>query len=518
MRLPFSHAAILLQVFNNTELNGPGNAAPESPIPFVSQRQTPPSPAPATSGVINFTPCPPSTGLTPNIGLECANFSVPVDWSDSSSTQIKLGMVRLAAQSPTQRIGNLFFNPGGPGISAASIVNAIANRRQNFSDVIRQRFDVIGLDPRGVGLSAPVRCDSNVSNAIPPLLDPNDANSLQALIQINSRIAASCRNLTGPVFDKVDTISAARDMEAVRVGNEPLNWLGQSYGTQLGAQYASLFPGNVRAMVLDGVLQHSGSTPSQLLIEQTSVESTLKKFFAASSHDPQSPLAGQDPATVWANVTSAAAAGTLKARGCDGTPATGCLANVPVENVVGGGRNMLFFEFAWNKQLGKALALAHMGDGIMFATGLSTGTATDNEGFAFNAIACQDGIETGQQTLAEVQKRALVSRTFATVPGMNEFWRTKTLCDGWTPAETNPKKQLNVVGLANPVLLVNSINDPATSVVWAQGMNDEISGSVLTFRNGSGHTSYFIGNESKKAMDDYLVSLKVPAPGTIFQS
>ena len=108
------------------------------------------------------------------------------------------------------------------------------------------RFDIIGLDLRGSGLSDPLKCDGHLFDESHYLSAqyPSDEAAFEYLARANQAFRESCIKLTGsPLFDYMDTISIAKDHEAVRqaLGGEPLTWLGQSYGTQLGTQYAELF-------------------------------------------------------------------------------------------------------------------------------------------------------------------------------------------------------------------------------------------------------------------------------------
>ncbi|KLU92539.1 hypothetical protein MAPG_11484 [Magnaporthiopsis poae ATCC 64411] len=539
MKAPWSRLAILLQAFPEPDgqqqpaplearlaLSGGGGSSSGS----SNAKTTPPSSTNTTAGLppttkigsLTFAPCGASLGLKSIDVLQCANLSVPVSYKDPAGEQATVTLVRLPASKQNQRIGTLWFNPGGPGVPATRVVDLIVQKRQNFSDVVRDRFDIIGMDPRGVGLSTPkVMCDTDISNEMLPRLDPNNQTTLDIFTASTRRLAESCRKRTGRLFDNVDTMSVAKDMEAARLamGGEQITFFGQSYGTQLGAQYAALFPGSVRALLLDGVLQHSNSDVANQLISQSTSQATLLQFFKTCTADPTCPLAGKDVAAVWASLVSRAKAGKLQATQCDNTRATGCLRDIHPEDLVSAARNNLFFSrFAPSIFGGMLASAANSGDGTPFATSLRTGAPQDNEGFAFQAVTCQDGTFAPAPSLADLQSRAAVSAIVATVPGFEDMWLIDTLCTGWTPTNTNPLKTLGVRNLKNPTMIVSSVFDPATSLVWARGMVDEIQGSQLFIRNGTGHTSYFVGNESKKAMDDYLVNLKLPPPGTMFQS
>ena len=151
--------------------------------------------------------------------------------------KIMIGMNRLPASNTTQRIGSLIYNPGGPGASGSSLIEAQAQGLPILTEGVGESFDLIGLDPRGIALSTRVNCDPDIYNERVSLV-PNDTTSYQALVAHNTALGESCLELTGELFYHLDTRSAALDIESVRIalGNEKLNFLGISYGTQLGAQ------------------------------------------------------------------------------------------------------------------------------------------------------------------------------------------------------------------------------------------------------------------------------------------
>src|SRR5262245_34652695 len=200
---------------------------------------------------LDFAPCP-GSAVT-----QCGTLRVPADWSHPNGPRINVAVARRPADDPAHRIGTLFFNPGGPGDGGVKYVIAADTF---FSDTLRARFDIVSVDPRGVGDSTPIRC------GVPALTPeytffPRTQQEFRAMVAHNRAVARSCLQETGPLFLHADTVSVARDHEALRIalGVSKVNWLGLSYGTQLGAQYAQLYPKRTRAMVLDAVLDHSSS-------------------------------------------------------------------------------------------------------------------------------------------------------------------------------------------------------------------------------------------------------------------
>ncbi len=183
---------------------------------------------------IDFAPCPGSTVA------QCGTLRVPADWSHPKGPKINVAVARRPADDPAHRIGTLFYNPGGPGDGA---VRYVIEADTFFSATLRARFDIVGLDPRGVGASTPIRC------GVPALTPdytffPRTQREFDAMVAHNRALAKSCLQQTGPLFLHADTVSVARDHEAVRIalGVSKVNWLGLSYGTQVGAQYAAVVP------------------------------------------------------------------------------------------------------------------------------------------------------------------------------------------------------------------------------------------------------------------------------------
>ncbi|KAK2024476.1 alpha/beta-hydrolase [Colletotrichum zoysiae] len=473
-------------------------------------------------GSIQWTACPgdvqPFKGNNFTSALQCANFSVPVSRDDPNGPPVQLGIVRLPARG--ERLGNLFVNPGGPGGAASSMVLRMAGGKIYISDAVRQRFDIIGMDPRGVGLSTPQKCDTKLIDP-PREFDATTPEGFQQLFEYTKAWGESCRAMTGPLFDNMDTVSVAKDMEAVRVamGNEPMNYLGVSYGTQLGAQYAALFPSAIRAMALDGMLQHTGAYASNIMTQATSLDATIQDFFRFCESDAANcGDRGQDIRRTWRKALRVAAAGDLRAAECDGTARTGCVSAATPNNVIGAARSALQFADK-RRQFALDLRDAASGNGSSFTQTLLSGDAyTDSRFLSITTVQCQDGHFFAAKDHVEVRQVAEMTRTFTTTPGMGEFWRRVVDCTGYPVNVTNPRAALSVKGTQNPVLMVHSRFDPATSLVYAVGMAGEFQNATLLLREGSGHTSYLLRGDASRAIDDYLIDLKVPPRGTVVQS
>lgn len=141
--------------------------------------------------------------------------SVPILHDQPGGEQVQLSIVKMPAKG--QRIGNLFINPGGPGAPASTQILNFATGGLPIGQAMANSFDIIAMDPRGVGMSTPSRCDTTIGNEPSEFEVTTDAG-IQQQIDYNQKLGASCRALMGTLFDNMDTIAVAKDMELVRVG------------------------------------------------------------------------------------------------------------------------------------------------------------------------------------------------------------------------------------------------------------------------------------------------------------
>ncbi|KAH8816532.1 Alpha/Beta hydrolase protein [Xylogone sp. PMI_703] len=460
-------------------------------------------------------------------GLDCGSLEVPLDWSNPDDDTITLGMARYRATAPGKRVGSIVFNPGGPGGPGSSDAIAHALGINVFSNTTVDYYDVIGLDPRGVGLSTPVKCAPGLYNERVTNFPTNEAD-FQKLVDKNKALGESCLNMTGKLFYHLDTTSAARDVEAVRVAlNEgKLNWIGLSYGTMLGAAYAELYPENVGRMLLDGNVDHAPAETNLLHAESSTYEDTLNQFFkwcneAATLEECS--FKGQNLPQIFDDLVASADKTPIPALGCgrNGSPCQGTVTGADILFNVQGAGYLLFVNITngigW-PVLAQVLNQTLAGD----ATGLSTPLATTEADPSFPnlAIGCLDWYHNAT-TLADVKyKEQLGSYIAPHTKGASQTYSYQTSCIGWPAPVANPNHPLDQAAMAKapPILMVNSYHDPETSYVWAQGLLAQIPSAVLLTRNGSGHTSYNLGGATAAAIDAFLADGTLPAPNTVLDS
>jgi pimeloyl-ACP methyl ester carboxylesterase len=448
---------------------------------------------------------------------------VPLDYADPDGAQITLGLNRLPARDPAHRIGNLIFNPGGPGGAASPLVAREASGVRIFTPAVRDHFDLIGLDPRGTGASTPVRCDPTVWNDAVSLF-PNDAAGFTQLRAHTQAVGESCLRLTGPLLGHLDTISAARDLERVRLalGGEPLNYLGLSYGAQLGATYAQLFPGHIRVLALDGALDHAQRPLAMLDDEAHAYETELTRFAAWCAATASCALHGQDVLAGYDALVAAANVAPIPAPRCQAAGA--CRAAATGDDIRFAVQNYLLFKEptpafglpGW-AGLAKALATAQAGDASAFAPPLAR-SETDAL-YAGLAIACVDW-QTDIATYDDLAAYETFGRVIAPhTRGATQTWSIVTGCLGWPAPVANPPGLWQVQGTP-PILIVNATYDPSTAYVWAQLMRQQLAGSVLLTRIGDGHTSYLLpgASQTREAIDHYLLTGQTPPPNMVVTS
>jgi pimeloyl-ACP methyl ester carboxylesterase len=441
---------------------------------------------------VDWTPC---AGAP---AVQCGTLQVPVDWSKPGGPRVPLTVARRPADNPAARVGTLFYNPGGPGDGAARYV---IDAEHIFSATLRARFDIVGLDPRGTGDSVQPRCGINPFTPQTTLF-PRTEQQFEQLRRHNREVGLSCLQQTGPLLAHMDTVTAARDHEALRLalGVDRVNWLGISYGNQVAANYAELFARHVRAMVLDAALDHSQAEGAQVAEEITSEENSFNRFTRWCDTDATCALRGQDVATLFDRLVADADAHPI--------PVDGALRPVTGEDIRMGTISFLTLkepsiygpDASW-AGLSRALAAALAGNAAAFEAGPSADVP--QQGY-FNrlGIACGDYVPQ-VHTWAEMRQRMQLGRQLAPhLQGASETWRVN-LCIGWPIPAANPPRTLNIRGVAS--LMVHAVHDSSDPYLWAHLLNAQIHGSDLLTRTGDGHTSYYTSPCARAAIDDYLI-------------
>ena len=457
---------------------------------------------PQSTYPISWRPCPDQPKV------QCGTLRVPLDWARPRGEKITLAVARHPATDPAHRIGALFVNPGGPGgggVEIATLAELI------FSPELVSRFDVVGVDPRGIAGSTPVSC--RIPDPQPGYtLFPRTEAQFEQMVRQNRALGRGCLEQTGPLLSHVDTVSVARDHEAVRIGlgERQFNWLGLSYGTQIGANYAELFPRRVRAMVFDGALDHSMLTVGLIADQIDFVEDAFDRFAEWCRTTATCAMAGQDVARAYDEIVARADASPMPVPGAD-HPVTGEDIRMATPSYLEFKEPNVFRPVAGWVLLGAAIRDTLAGDASAFAAHPPQGP-TDGS-FGALSVACQDYAQE-VRTFADMRRRIQLGRYLAPhLQGASESWLINR-CLGWPVPPANPWRALDVRGVP-PVLIVNATHDANTGYKWAHVVAAQIRGSVVFTRLGDGHTSYVVSPCTRAVVDRYLVDRVVPGPDQV---
>ncbi|MFO0591306.1 MAG: alpha/beta hydrolase [Polyangiaceae bacterium] len=450
-----------------------------------------------------------------NPALDCGTLEVPVDHDDPDGPKMKVPVVRVRAADPAKRIGSLLLNPGGPGGSGVSLAKAAG---VFFPQDLKDRFDLIGFDPRGEAGSTPsIDCVDSLDALVGLDMTPDDAAERKALTDVTKAFVEGCQSRSGDLLAHIGTDSIVRDMDMLReaLGDDKLTYLGYSYGTFLGAVYADTFPDHVRALVLDGPLDPSLTNEQFIEGQAYGFEVELEQMFAWCETSDDCPL-GKDtePVTPPSEVFDA-----LKAS----------IEKTPLPSWLYTGRTVGPGEFAyavsgalyqpgrWDS-LAEALSEAAKGDGTVLLdladgySGRAPDGTYDNSFEVYYAVTSLDSPSSHKpEALAE-----LLTKVTKKAPRIGAYLPYTALPAEFWPLPSWREAVPVVAKGAPPILVVGATRDPATPYDWAQSLAKQLPGAALLTRDGDGHTSFMHGSECiDKAVTDYLVSGALPDTGTV---
>src|SRR3954452_19908832 len=306
---------------------------------------------PIDKSTLQWGPCDDPNAQDP--ALRCAKFKVPLDYDNPSGESIDLALVKVPAQG--DRIGAVLFNPGGPGASGFDFV---AFGGQGMSSTLGlDSLDLIGFDPRGVDRSGGIRCVSDQFQDQHVYADnTHDTPEEQALKhEPYNGFNDGCTAKYGDKLRLYTTANTARDMDTIReaLGDDKISFYGGSYGTYLGATYASMFPDRVRAMVLDSAIEPNGDTAEQQFeTQRIAFEAVFNRWAAWCEGDASCDFTGADVPGRWDQLKEQL--DDVPLAGADGRLATNTTLQVATISA-------LYTESSW-ASLGQALAKAAAGD------------------------------------------------------------------------------------------------------------------------------------------------------------
>jgi pimeloyl-ACP methyl ester carboxylesterase len=447
-------------------------------------------------------------GSERDLSFECGRTEVPISYDEPQGATLPLFLVRAISGTQTERIGSLVVNPGGPGASGADAAIGLA---LSLPDEILGRFDIVGFDPRGVGLSTPVECisDEQKEASVAAEPRPTTAEQLDEAFASTQEIADGCAEEYGDALGTFNTVDTARDMDRLReaLGDEQLTYLGYSYGTALGSTYAELFPDKVRALVLDGAVDPGTDLRANAEERAAGLEAGFDAFAANCTGLLAGCPLGAEPRQFVEQVVAQAAQAPIP------STAPGETRQATPGVVMTAVRSGLTGPESW-PQLAQGLASAQAGDsrGLFSLADSYSGRLADgtysNLMDANIAINCADH----DDTFEEREIRDLAAEWNAKYPlfGAGSAMGLHT-CSVWE-AERTPLPERDAEGSA-PILVIGNSGDPVTPLPGAVDMAEQLEAGVLLTWQGQGHTAYPKTDCVTAAVDAYLIDLAAPLDG-----
>jgi pimeloyl-ACP methyl ester carboxylesterase len=453
--------------------------------------------------------------------FQCARVRVPLDWAHPHGAKISLAVIRHLASRPGRRIGSMFVNPGGPGESGVELVRHGASEINAWGG---GRFDVVGWDPRGTNASTPVRCFASKPSEVRfwrGVQIPATPAASRVYQRRAGDLARRCGQVSGKLLSHISTADTARDLEYLRglVGDKRLTYVGISYGSFLGQTYANMFPGHVRAMMLDAIVDQKTWVKSAVARSAAVVASpgpVLQQFLALCQR-----AGGARCALAGHSETAAQRFKQLFAQARR--------APIPAPHAHPAGTlsygDLLLSTFAplrdpslW-PQYAQQLNAAADGDASALedAARQTRTPAIFSKATTSAAIQCLDGparepVSAWPKVIRHLTK---VGELWGPVLG---WWQWAPCAANWPARSTDRYAGPWNHRTKNPILLINNRYDPADDYRNAQRAQRLLGNAVLLTNAGYGHPTYQDPSQCiGKWRVRYLVGLITPPRGTVCQ-
>lgn len=447
--------------------------------------------------------------------MQCAEVFAPMDWNDLEGERITLALVKQPAKSGTS-LGTIFVNPGGPGGSGYDYVASSIDFA--VGQPLQEHYDIVGWDPRGVGLSSPVTClsaegmDEYLFGA--SVADDHEVGS-ERWVALAARETAeygeACLDSTGDLLNYVDTISTVHDLDMLRaiVGDEKLNYLGYSYGTYIGARYADHYPEHVGKLVLDGAIDPTVSMAEMVRSQTVGFEAALRAYVTDCLTDDDCPFSGSvdDAMNDWRELLEKVEAEPLL--GADGRW-------LSVSTLLTAIVTPLYSPNSWSylDELYTATSAGNPWMGLLLADvyyGRTNGEYEDNSNEAFSAINCLD-YPASNDIMSEIDRmRAEAAELSELAPTIGKYQGYgDVFCASWPAKGVTERAPVTAAG-ADPILVVGTTGDPATPYHWSVALAEQLESGVLVTFNGEGHTAYGKSTCVGDVVEQYFLEGAVPS-------
>ena len=423
----------------------------------------------------------------------CGMVAAPLDWNNPDSDEtIELAVVHVPATGKGERLGTLLGNPGGPGAGGVDFMLGMA-LSPGF-DKITERYDLLGFDPRGIGGSTPLDCDSGTSE----ILEVQIANCVTA----------------DPLARTMGTVQVARDMELLRhlIGEERLDYLGYSYGTMLGATYASVFPERVGRMVLDSAENAEWASPIHRFDQEVAFAKALVALATACRTEYQDevevcPFESEDSLLEVIDRLNAEPLIATDGTEITGSALYGYLSNALYQSHFERGRTL------------DTVGLALFGNqDAIDVIGAEVADGGDGD-MAMTMVTCHSfPIDPDIPGLLKHIRKEGVPRLLGGPEITDEVIApfVDLSCYALPESGLDYTDRFDAAS-ADPILVIGITGDHATPYQYAEVLTEELGNATLLTLEGQGHAASYSARSScvDDAVSKYLLDGTMPKPGTV---
>ncbi|MQY02950.1 alpha/beta hydrolase [Actinomadura macrotermitis] len=469
-------------------LNAAGKSALASAVAAVTLGYLlGPVPASADQPGIAWKPCPADDPVEKGAlkGLECGTLAVPLDHARPHGEKITLALSR-ARHTAARFQGAVLLNRGGPGAHGRDLPRAFT---AGLPRAVAAGYDWIGFDPRGVGASRPaIVCDEGYQNPGRPRADtvPRSPAAEAAWVRRAQRYAADCGRRYPRLLPHMGTADWARDMDAIRaaLGQRKINFFGYSYGTYLGAVYATMYPGRVRRMVLDSVVRPSGVWYDDNLDQNVAFEKRIRVYFGWIAKHHKVYRLGKSGKAVAA--AYARARGRLAAKPVNGRIGATELDDVFLADGYG--------DYSWAAHARALSAYVRTNDGRGLAKAWQPPGWLDQNNYAvYEAVQCRDAAWPRDWKTWHADNTLLYRRGYRFETWSNAWYNAP--CAFWSVPGGPPPRVQGRPGLPG-LLLVQATRDAATPYSGGVEMHRRFPSSRLLVQAGGGNHGVTLGGDA----------------------
>jgi len=477
---------------------------------------------------------------------ECATVRVPLDYDQPKGPATQLALVRIKARDQRARIGSLFIGAGGPGNAATE---SILSAPGFLSDAVLDRFDIVGVDPRGIGSSDRVQCFPDAlqrDTALAPLdqlIFPLGRAEETAFVKAAKALGRACSTTGRPLTGSMSSSQVARDLDLMRraVGDEKLTYLGFSYSSVQGQYYANMFPDRVRALAIDGIIDPVAwvGTPStretiqdERLRDADGAYKALREVLVRCDRagGQKCAFATGDPVKNFDRIARRLRVKPYPVQDANGETVPVTYARFVSSvwqalNEPDGYRDitdlaaqlLVITEPPSARTAGELRAAGRRAAALLAApraSAPSRGFPYDNALDAYNAVRCTDGMHPADAALWPAKAAAADRRA----PYFGRYWAYSSIpCarSTWTVRDEDAYTGPWTKRTSGPVLVIGNYWDPATTYQAAVQVSKLLPNSRLLANDTWGHLSYGKSACTTTATDRFLLTLALPKAGAV---